>query len=1580
MKIAGVVEIAEVVAQIRAGEPVTAAGMETIRQFRGWGPETRALAGTYTRAALTDMLGDDAVASATDATITAFYTPDTIINAGWAILNAAGLPANGRVLETGCGTGRWFTHAPAGVDLVGVEADPFTADIARQLHPRASIHTGPLETWSAPGVFDAAVGNPPYGRHQPYDPTRPTMSIHNYFLARNAEAVRVGGLVIALTSTWTLDAMSTSARDELARRLRLIAAFRLPNGAMNTEGTGVAADLLVFERVADRPPVADESWRTVRTVGVASRNVAFDDDTTVVSWCPTPEPGGMYGRDTVRWQCVGPVYWTDHLTAWTDTTSRRVAGVGLFTEPVGDGFTDTVVSAGHPLPGVLRRTGDTFERHIGYGTWTPVDGSTDSDELGALIELAEQTTALLAEWTVDGAAALRSAYATYTAGWGQIRRRSGTDDRPRYPKMGGFRDDPRWPLVAALEQRGRNGRYAPAALFDRDPIARHTTPIVTTTGDAVDASMNQYGYVNVDAVAGMLNVEPDEAAALLVEHGDAYPDPNSGQWVPKPVLLSGDVRAKAEAAAWRDASGDTTGPWATVRRLLVDATPADATPDTITVGIGTPWVPAGVYRQFGEATFGGGATVEHIAQTAEWRVTGAWATISGRTQWSAAGYDPWNLLGAALNQRTIIVRRDAEAGGGVDDVGTQAVADKITEMQDAFAAWVFEDPDRTQLLLDRYNRVFRSRVPRRYNGKHLRFDGIAADFEPYPHQLDAVARIIAGDSLVADGVGAGKTAIQVLAAMKGRQLGLWRLPMIVVPNHMLEQTAAEFASIFPHSHVLSAGRHETSAAERAQFVADLAAGDWDAVIITMSAFGRLPMNPETVAAKIRNDIAALVDATYIAGGGELTAGGVKRLAAAKKRLETRLAKLMDTRRDETAGATFEGTGVDYLMIDEAHNFKGLDIVTKSGVQIAQPSGRAQDLAAKMDWLRERHGRAGSFFTGTPIVTTIAEQWILAAYLRPDLLDAYNVRHFDAWAATFARQTVQVEMTPDGCGWRMVPRFRDFRNVADLRAFTLEFVGRADPADLAHIHVPEADMRIVTVPASDELAEIMEGIKQRADRMSTGPASFSSAYARATADQVLDSTNLPSSAMELAELVAAGAPVAEQFAAAVRRPGIELDPRLAARFDHKSYRNVEDSWLLAMSDARHATLDPRLAGSGRPSDGGKPAAVAATIAEIQRETPGLHIVFCDLGTPGSTRGAMYQWITDELAAAGMDPTRVRWAQHAKTERDKARLFAACRGGDVDVVIGSTSVFGEGTNIQDRVVAVHHVDVPWVASAVDQRDGRGVRQGNPAESVRVVRYVTEGGFDAFMWRKVLDRATAARQLLEPGVSTVEMLTDLGDGTVDVGDIQSVLAAASGHPLLAERAELSATRVALARRRAGWRRAQSTISQAASSERGRAAESARSAALLRRAAERAADGDSTWVGDWEVFGHRSWSPPMLHRGLRFEVSQVSPRRRSILCRVGSASVTVQPRVAYSAEPVAWQRLVQREIAGWVDSLPDLIAEADRSAAEYDRSATTIAEGLGPWVEQEAFDRCDTRIAEIDRELVDETAATGHQEQQTG
>lgn len=1323
------------------------------------------------RQELRGLLSEEEWEAAARTTINAHYTDPLIAKQMWRLLSELGF-RHGTVLEPGSGAGTFIGLAPEGAEMTGVELDPITAAISQGLYPHAAIRAESFADTRLPEAhFDAAIGNVPFSKVVLHDPVHngTKQSIHNHFILKSLRLTRPGGLMAVLTSHYTMDAQSPGARREMNDLADLVGAIRLPTGAhRRAAGTAALTDLLIFRRRdADQPPI-DDLWETVRPITLdgqqAKINAYFDEHPEQVLGDLGFETG-MYGQASLT--VTGDLdRLGDDLAAAVDAVvfSARRRGLTM-TERTAAQHERRAAYAPSPPEAwegsIVPQADGTFRSVAGGGLEPfPVPRSA-AKELRTLLALRDRATGLLAmeaatvddtEEIAEARAGLRREYQKYLGAYGPLNRyglrpTGRTDDagEPRFARIVPtplrlLRTDPFGPLVLALEQFDDTDQTAhPAAILNHRVVAPRTEVLgVETPADAIAVSLDRTGGVDLTLIADLLGMSEAEARPAL--DGLVFTDPETDALVHAPAYLSGDVRANLKAAKTRAAEDPA---FQENVDALQEVLPEPLGVEDITARLGAVWISAEVHEQF----------LRELLRTREVRVEnplpGMWEVRGGRqgllatSEWGTERRPAPDVAQAVMEQKTILVYDEFEELGKkkrvLNPVETAAAQEKADAMQERFAEWVWEDPARAADLVKEYNRRFNSIVLRDYTsaGDYLSLPGLAANFTPRPHQRAAVARMIAEPAAgLFHEVGAGKTAEMIMGAMEMRRMGLIRKPVVVVPNHMLEQFGREWLQLYPQARVLAASSQDLTADKRRLFVARASANDWDAVILTQGAFAKIPLRQETQRAYIRGQVDELRKVLEDAEGEDRMS--VKRIQRKLLALENKLKDRTETGRDQ--GVCFEDTGIDYVIVDEMHMYKNL--ATESNIRDAAIDGsdRATDLHMKLEYLRSQgRERVVTGATATPISNSVTEAFVMQRYLRPDLLEKAGIGSFDAWAATFGQTVTQMEMAPTGNNaFRMKTRFAKFQNVPEMLKLWSVF---ADVKTAEDLKLPTPDLAArdggarlpatVAVQPTVELERYIESLGERADRVQA-----------------------------------------------------------------KQVSPDEDNMLTISTDGRKAALDIRMVLPRGPSGPTKVDAAADAIHQVWEKTRdneyldpltgqpspvrgALQLVFSDIGTPHPERWNAYDELHAQLVLRGMPTESIRFMHEAKTDADKARLFAAARAGHVAVLIGSTEKMGVGTNVQARAVALYHLDCPWRPSDIAQREGRILRQGNQNSEVAIVRFVTERSFDSYMWQGVERKATFIAQLMRGRLDTRE-IEEIDSSALSAAEAKAI---SSGNPLLLE-----------------------------------------------------------------------------------------------------------------------------------------------------------------------------------------------------
>lgn len=1343
-----------------------------------------------TGAALEDVVGGADYASLARCAQYAHFTPEPIVRAIWAGLVRLGW-RGGRVLEPGIGTGLFPALMPERLRSVsrvtGVELDPTTVRIARLLQPRARIVVGDFARTDLPAQFDLAIGNPPFSdRTVRSDRTYRSMGLrlHDYFIAKAIDRLKPGGLAAFVTSHGTLDKADASAREHMAKVADLIAAIRLPEGSFRSSaGTDVVVDLLFFRKRKPGDPLGDATWLDVEEIRAATP----EEGAIRVNAHLARHPEWVLGTHALASGPFGETY-TCLPIEGEDLEAALARAISLLPEAIYDGEPECVdlevdedrlgsaathaigdhvregsyvmdlrrglmqVVGGEPVPVVIRkgRGGEGLsEKHVRIiQKLIPI-----RDAVRETLKAQETSR----PWQ-PAQVRLRIAWSAFVRAFGPINHTtvavaedpetSEVRETHRRPNLQPFLDDPDCWLVASIEDYDLDTDTAkPGPIFTTRVIAPPAPPVIGSAADALAVVLNERGCVDVDHIAELLHRDAD---AVVVELGDAiFRDPVDGSWQTADAYLSGPVRRKLEAAR---AVMALDGAFERNARALEVVQPADLRPSDITARLGAPWIPSDDIVAFVRETMDAEIRIHHMPELAAWTVEArqlAW-TAAGTSEWGTERRHAGQLLSDALNSSIPQIFDTVQEDGGerrvLNVVDTEAAKEKLQKLKTAFQTWIWTDPDRTDRLARAYNDRFNDIAPRRFDGGHLKLPGASTAFSLYPHQKRGIWRIIAaGSTYLAHAVGAGKTLTMAAAVMEQRRLGLIAKAMMVVPGHCLAQAAREFLALYPNARILVADETNFAKDKRRRFLARAATATWDAIIITHSAFRFIGVPSSFEQQMIQDELALYEDLLTKVDGEDRVSR--KRLERLKEGLRERLEALA-TRKDDLL--TISEIGVDQIIVDEAQEFRKLSFATNmSTLKGVDPNGsqRAWDLYVKSRLLDMKNpGRALVLASGTPITNTLGEMFTVQRLMDHAALEARGLHEFDAWASTFGDTTTELELQPSG-KYKPVTRFATFVNVPELIALFRSF---------ADVVLPEDLRRYVKVP------EISTGRRQI---LTAKPTSAFRGYQRILEDRI--------KAIETRDRPA--------------KPG-------------------DDILLSVITDGRHAAIDLRLVDADNDDEReNKLNLLVANAFRIWRETTdstylrpdgelyelagAAQMIFSDLGTISveKSRGfSAYRWVRDELVRMGVPTSEIAFMQDYKKSEAKQRLFGDVRAGKVRFLIGSSDTMGTGVNAQLRLKALHHLDVPWLPSQIEQREGRIVRQGNQHDEVDIFAYATEGSLDASMWQNNERKARFIGAALS-GDTSVRRLEDLGEGQAN--QFAMAKAIASGDQRLMQKAGLEA-----------------------------------------------------------------------------------------------------------------------------------------------------------------------------------------------
>jgi N12 class adenine-specific DNA methylase len=1245
--------------------------------------------------------------------------------------------------------------------FIGVELDSISGRIARQLHPGCDIRIENFRDTRLPeGSLDAVVGNVPFADLKlTYGGQK--LALHDFFLAKSVDALRPGGVLALVTSHFTLDKQNGSTREYLATKADFVGAIRLPSDAFKRQGTMVVTDILFLRRRAsfDPPDHADPDWVSVGALPIDGSEVTINryflshPEMVLGSWTREHR---LYGNEGYGVASTG-----DLATQLHSAVERLPTFAPLLPGPA----VASAIDSPSWSPDVALAEGSFLTDRDGTicqwidGQAVPVvyagvplssRGTLTGRRMAALIGLRSIARRVLQSQNEDRPEAERNrarqelniAYDRFTANFGPINKTTFSTTKAggtirRMPNLVKFREDPDAMLVMSLEIYDEStGKAAKSAVMSRDVVGR--SPDITsvqTVEEGLLVSLNQRGEVDMALIADLAG-KPEEA--VTEELSDlVYCDPESKSWQTADAYLSGNVRTKLKVAL--DAGAD----YARNVDALAAVQPEDVLPGDIDCNLGAPWIPVSDIRSFAAELLRIDPTaveVGRLAKDAVWSIeVGAEgeASVAATSEYGTPrAHGVW-LLDLALNMKTPVIYDTVMVGDReervVNETETLAAREKQRQIKERFRSWIFSDAERTERLVRLYNDTFNNLRPRLFDGSHLDFPGMNQAVSLMAHQRAAVWRCMcAGNTLLAQTVGAGKTFIMAAAGMKMKQAGLIRKPLYVVPNHMLEQFGREFLHLYPNAQLLIAGKDDLTRDRRKLLTAKIASSEWDGIVVTHSSFERIGMSRDYKVQFIRDQIRAYAELLCGAAreADRASRNIIKTIEKQKARYEERVRELLADRKKDD-GLVFDELGIDHLFVDEAHYCKNLETPSKmqrvAGIQTAG-SERAFDLLMKARYLHAKNpGHGVAFATGTPISNTMVEMYTMQRYLDPAGMESRGIEHFDAWAATFGEVIDAMEISPDGASLRPRSRFAKFTNLPELQQMFRSFadVQTADMLDLPRPTLETGKAQIVACPMSEGQRKLQEGLVARYERLRSQ----------------------------------------------------RIDPSV-------------DNALAITTDGRKLALDARLLDSSAPDfPGSKVNALVDKVLGIWRDTAAsrsTQLVFCDLGVHETASGySVYDDVVEKLRAGGLPAAEIAAIGDADSDGKKQALFERVRSGHVRVLLGSTQKMGMGTNVQKRLIALHHLDAPWKPAEVEQREGRILRQGNDNKTVSIYRYVTEGSFDAYMWQALETKARFIAQVMT-GQTAVRRTEDIGSHELSYAEVKAI---ASGNPAVLTLAETDA-----------------------------------------------------------------------------------------------------------------------------------------------------------------------------------------------
>ena len=1330
---------------------------EVLAQYVGWGgladafdPNKDNWAKEYTE--LKGMLSEDEYAAARGSVLNAHYTSPTVIRAIYDAVEKMGF-RSGNILEPSMGVGNFFGMLPDTMQdsrLYGVELDSITGRIAQKLYPQADITVAGFETTDRRDFYDLAVGNVPFGNYKVADKAYNKLgfSIHNYFFAKAIDQLRPGGVIAFVTSRYTMDSRDSTARKHMAERADLLGAIRLPNNAFRANaGTDVVSDIIFLQK-RDRPIDHEPDWVQLgKTEDGFAINQYFVDHPEMVLGELTTE-STQYGREELTVAPIEGANLADQLAEAVQHIEGQYTAAEVDTPDIAEEEATRRTLPADPEVKNFAYTvvdGEVFYRENSVMTQVELS-DTAKGRVTGMVELRQIVKDLIDQQLNDfpeedikaTQAKLNAAYDAFTAKYGLI------NDK-KNARL--FDDDSSYYLLCSLENLDENRQLkSKADMFTKRTIRpERVVTSVDTPSEALAVSIGEHGKVDLPYMAKLLGT-PGEYGRITTElSGVIFKDPAADAddpeagWQTADEYLSGNVRDKLRMA---QLAAESHPEFKVNVDALTKAQPKDLEASEIDVRLGATWLDPSIVQQFMMETFqppyriryNNAITVRYSPYTSEWRISNKSATgfgdIMATETYGTRRANAYKILEDTLNLRdsrvydTIV--EDGKEKRVLNQNETTLAQQKQQAIKDAFAGWVWKDPQRRALLVKKYNELFNSTRPREYDGGHIHFVGMNPEINLREHQRNAIAHVLYGhNTLLAHEVGAGKTFEMAAAAMESKRLGLCQKSLFVVPNHLTEQWAAEFLHLYPNAKLLVTSKKDFEPGNRKTFCSRIATGDYDAVIIGHSQFEKIPLSAERQERLIQEQMDEIEEAIEEAkeqAGEHFT---VKQLEKLRKTLKQKLEKLQATDRKDDV-VTFEQLGVDRLFVDESQNYKNLFLYTKmrnvAGLSTSEAQ-KSSDMFGKCRYLDEITGGRGVIFaTGTPISNSMTEMYTLMRYLQYNTLQQKGLTHFDAWASTFGETTTAIELAPEGTGYRARTRFAKFFNVPELMAMFKE-AADIKTSDQLNLPVPEAKFETVVVKPSEIQKDMVQALSERAAEVHSG----------------------------------------------------SVDPSV-------------DNMLKITSDGRKIGLDQRLMNSALPDDpSSKLNACVNNVLRIWNDTKEqklTQLIFCDMSTPkGDGSFNVYDDIRSKLLNAGVPEQEIEFIHNADTENKKAELFSKVRSGQVRVLLGSTAKMGAGTNVQTLLVAVHHLDVGWRPSDMTQRNGRIIRQGNQNKQVYVYNYVTEGTFDGYLWQTLESKQKFISQIMT-SKSPMRSCDDIDEQALSYAEIKALCA---GDPRIREKMDL-------------------------------------------------------------------------------------------------------------------------------------------------------------------------------------------------
>ena len=1327
---------------------------EILSRYVGWGGMPQAFDESNEDwkkeyAELKEVLTEEEYASARGSTLNAHYTSPMVARAMYETLGRMGF-AKGNILEPSCGTGNFFGVLPESMEqskLYGVELDSLTGRIARQLYQKADITIDGYERAKYPdNFFDVAIGNVPFGGYSLVDGEhkrdRENLKIHDYFFAKTLDKVRPGGVIAFITSKGTLDKANSSVREYLAQRAELLGAVRLPNTAFKSNaGTEVTADIIFLQK---REKIVDDvqaDWiQTSENEDGIRVNSYFAQHPKMILG-KMVQDSRMYGNENET---------TCEPIEGADLSEQLHEALGKIEGQIEEREIQTQENTRETIPA------DPRVRNFSY---TLVDGElyyrensqmykpdlsqSAVNRAKGMVKVRDACRAVI-NAQMDGCddETLAELQVKLSLEYDGFSRRFGRINDPQNARA--FDEDSSYYLICGLENLDAHHNFlGKSDMFTQRTIRQNVVP--TTAGTAQEAlllSMSEKARVDMDYMSSLTGRTEEELFSEL--RGEIFKVPSvsadgrgKAEYQTADEYLSGDVRQKLGIARY---FAKTEPEYADNVKALEAAQPEPLQATEIDVRLGSTWVPPQYVEQFMHELLETPSyarsriTVDYSEHTSAWNISGKKldaGNVLANTTYGTSSINAYDIIEETLNLKALKVFKTVEDADGherrvIDNEATTLAQQKQEEIKEKFKGWIFEDPDRRERLVSIYNERFNSTRAREYDGSHLHFGGINPEIKLRPHQRDAIARILyGGNTLLAHEVGAGKTYEMVAAAMESKRIGLSHKSLFVVPNHLTEQTATEVLRLYPGANVLVATRRDFETKNRKKFCAKIATGDYDIIIIGHSQFEKIPLSQERQERFIDEQIEEITEGIRELKESQGSRWSVKQMEASKKTLEARLERLQASHKKDDV-ITFEELGVDRLFVDEAHSYKNLYLYTKmqnvAGISQTEAQ-KSSDMFMKCRYMDELTGGRGIIFaTGTPVSNSMTELYTMQRYLQFGRLQSMGLQNFDAWASTFGETTTALELAPEGTGFRAKTRFSKFFNLPELMK-TFKDVADIKTADMLNLPRPKANFHVVSVKPTEEQRQLVAGLSERASRV-----------------------------------------------------------------HNRQVEPTEDNMLKITSDGRKIGLDQRLINPLLPDDpGSKVNTCVRNVLQIWQDTQQdrlTQLIFCDFSTPGKDKGFnVYDDIKQKLIASGVPEDEIAFIHDADTEKKKDELFAKVRSGEVRVLMGSTQKMGAGTNVQDRLIALHDLDCPWRPADLEQRAGRIIRQGNQNPEVNIYRYVTESTFDAYLYQTVENKQKFISQIMTSR-TPLRSCEDVDESVLSYSEVKALCI---GDPRIKEKMEL-------------------------------------------------------------------------------------------------------------------------------------------------------------------------------------------------